>query len=368
MKVLLSSPYKGVVGGIAKWTEHVLKYLPLYACDKVDLDICPMGRSVLVNSMSKINRLWYAIKDYAGILRRYNNQIKRADFDVVHICSSASWGLLRDVYMLKLAQKRRIKTVVHFHFGRIPELFRLKDREWRWLMRVLTLTDLAIVMDKQSYDVLQANGYSNVVYIPNPLSPEIFSIIDNYGCIEREKRTILFVGHVIKNKGIIELVEACKAISGIKLVLVGKVLPEMKTILYQMANTDENGWLKIKGEESFDEVIKDMCGCGIFVLPSYTEGFPNVILEGMACGCPIVATSVGAIPEMLSGENGGKCGVCIEPKNVKILRDSILYLLENSQLAEKYGMMAHERVVENYSMEKVCSLLVDSWQKLIDKN
>jgi len=57
-----------------------------------------------------------------------------------------------------------------------------------------------------------------------------------------------------------------------------------------------------------------------FILPSYTEGFPNVILEAMALGKPIIATSVGAIPEILSEE----CGVVMKPRDQRDIEQASL--------------------------------------------
>lgn len=79
-----------------------------------------------------------------------------------------------------------------------------------------------------------------------------------------------------------------------------------------------------------------MLKCTVFVLPTYTEGFPNVVLESMACGCPIVATSVGAIPEMLDGG----AGIVIEPRNVEQLRDAVAWVLENPERAAEMGAQA----------------------------
>lgn len=330
----------------------------------IDMEVCPMGRSVLVNMQSKVGRVWYMLKDYGAILKRYRNQIKNGYFDVVHICSSASWGLLRDLYMLKLAQKKGVKTVMHFHFGRIPELFRNRNREWRRLVRVLRLADQVVVMDKKSYGVLRDNGYLNVVYVPNPLAPEVLEMAEVYKG-KRQERTLLFAGHVVENKGVVELVEACKDIAGVQLRLFGKVVPEMGKKLWQLAGADGRMWLKIEGEKSFGEVIEAMCECGVFVLPSYSEGFPNVILESMACGSPIIATSVGAIPEMLDCADEGKCGFCIPPKDVGALREAITYFLDHVDKAKECGVRAKEKVIRNYSIGEVCKQLSVVWQKLV---
>lgn len=362
MRVLLCSPYKGVVGGMSKWTEHVMNNVSFFAREGIDLKVCPMGRSVLVNRQSKVVRMWYALKDYGVILNRYRKQIRDCRFDVVHICSSASWGLLRDLYMLRLAKKKGIKTVIHLHFGRIPELFQRKNGEWRRLVKVLRLADQVVVMDEKSYRELLANGYQHAVYVPNPLAPAVLEMAEVYK-EERKERTLLFAGHVSESKGVFELVRACKNIVNVELVLMGKVRNEIKDKLYQLAETSKDGWLKIKGEQSFVEVIKAMRECGIFVLPSYTEGFPNVILESMACGCPIIATKVGAIPEMLDGADGGKCGLCVPPKDMEALREAILYFLEHADEAKKCGLRAKEKVKEYYSIERVCKQLSMVWQR-----
>lgn len=364
MRVLLCSPYKGVVGGMSKWTEHIMNSVSFFTREGIDLEVCPMGRSVLVNMQSKAGRIWNALKDYGAILMRYRKQIRSSHFDVVHVCSSASWGLLRDLYMLRLAKKKGIKTVVHFHFGRIPELFQSKNGEWRRLVKVLRLTDQVVVMDEKSYGTLRGNGYVNVVYVPNPLAPEVLQMAEVYKRV-REERTLLFAGHVVENKGVVELVKACKGIENVQLKLLGKVTQELEKELWQMAGMNGREWLEIEGERSFLEVIEEMCGCGVFVLPSYSEGFPNVILESMACGCPIIATNVGAIPEMLNCTDGRKCGFCIPPKDVDALREAILYFLVHADEAKECGERAKEKVKEYYSIERVCKQLSVMWQGLV---
>ena len=107
----------------------------------------------------------------------------------------------------------------------------------------------------------------------------------------------------------------------------------------------------------YEDVIKEMLSAGIFILPSYTEGFPNVILESMTCGCPIIATSVGAIPEMLSEDSG----VLVEPGNVEMLKEAINFLLNDRTLANIYGENAKKRVKDNYSIPIVWEKLEDIW-------
>lgn len=175
----------------------------------------------------------------------------------------------------------------------------------------------------------------------------------------------MYAGHVLPSKGLKELVGACREINQIKLEILGKVSDEsFREQLFEIGGDNSKGWLDIPGNKPFEEVIKEMKSCGIFVLPSYSEGFPNVILESMACGCPIVATSVGAMPEMLDIEGENPCGICVPAKNVEELRNAITDLLDNPVKADAFGANARKRVNEQYAMPKVWEQLVLLWKNV----
>ena len=87
-----------------------------------------------------------------------------------------------------------------------------------------------------------------------------------------------------------------------------------------------------------------------------------MIIESMACGCPIVTTPVGAIPEMLNINTETPCGICVEPKNVEQLKAAIESFLQNDDLATSYGKRAQARVREQYAIDKVWEQLVSIWK------
>ena len=99
----------------------------------------------------------------------------------------------------------------------------------------------------------------------------------------------------------------------------------------------------------------------IFVLPSLKEGFPWVILEAMAAELPIVATSVGALPEII--ENG-KEGFLVEQKNSQALAEKIKWLMEHTQEAKVMGIEAKAKLVKKFSLQD----MIESTEKAIQAN
>ena len=362
MKVLLISPRNGIVGGISIWTNNILTYCNSQHKAKVELfDFSRTRTGQMINN--RLKKIFLAGYDYFHLTRRAVKYAKRFDGAVVHLCSSASFLLIRDYIILRrLKKKQNSKTCIHFHFGRIPDLAKQRNWEWKLLKKVSMLADQVVVMDQLSCQTLLANGIKNVALLPNPLSE---SVLDMIGFVEssREDRVVLFAGHCIPTKGVFELVEACKGISDIKLRLVGAISPEMQQALIKLAGQNPN-WLEIKGQLSHRETLHEMKSCDIFVLPTYTEGFPNVIIESMACGCPIVASAVGAIPEMLETEDGKHYGQLIQPKSSEQIRAAIERYLNDEKFKIECATNAENRVKERYNIQSVGLELVNIWEQL----
>lgn len=364
-KILLCSPIN-VQGGITQWTKHIQDYYNSVPESSVELEFFAMDRSGYIpEKMFFIKRAVWGIRDYVGLARNLLNKVKyNNNYHIVHLASSASISLVKDIYILKRLRRLGVKTVIHFHFGRIPQLFKLPNWEWKLITRVISLATSVIVIDKSSYETLLKAGFTNVFLLPNPLSPSVESLIKENSGVKRVDNKILFAGHVIKTKGVFELITACQDIPDIELKLIGKVLPEIEYELKELWRTAK-GQLVITNNIPFEEVIQEMLSCSLFVLPTYTEGFPNVILESMACSCPIVTTPVGAIPEMLAIGSDKECGICVKPQEIEPLKTAILKLLDNKKQAEEYASNAHKRVVEQYSMAVVWDELNEIWEKVL---
>lgn len=354
VKVLLCSPLgKNGTGGIARCTQQLLSYYNEIE-DNSDIELhyyYPEGKTVF-GGTSLLARIYYGIHNYLPLILGLKKELKNKRIDTVHFSSSASISLFKDIITLLIARRCGCKSLIHFHFGRIPSLFQVKNWEYKLLDRVIKLATTAIVIDEASYNTLISHGYKNVELLPNPLSPIVESIIESNKDVNRDARKIVFVGHVVITKGVNELVDACKDIDNIQLEMLGYCSDEMKRSLYERGGEGSEKWLQIVGEQSRETVLKEMLSAGVFVLPTYTEGFPNVIIESMACGCPIVTTPVGAIPEMLDIKNGDNFGLCVEPQNVPQLKSAIQRMLDDRKFALKCGDNARKRVTQLYLMEK----------------
>ena len=365
MKILFATPYAKNTGGITRWAEHIVSQYKSLPLPDVSLDLLPMNHTNAVIGNGITGRIKTGICTYSKVISSLKKSLTCQKYDILHIASSASISLIKDILMLNIARRRGVKTIIHFHFGRIPELCKQNNWEWKLLRKVVKMADKAIVIDDASYNTLVNAGFKNIENLPNPLSPQIQCILNENKSINRDNRTILFAGHCLRTKGVCELIEACKQIPDVRLNLLGAITPEMKEYLCQLS--DHAQWLNIMGQRTFNDVIKEMMACTIFVLPTYTEGFPNVILESMACACPIITTPVGAIPQMLDINSGAPCGICVPSKDIDSLRDAINKLLVDKNQRIFLALNAQKRVNQQYSITSVWNQLLKIWRNIANE-
>lgn len=102
----------------------------------------------------------------------------------------------------------------------------------------------------------------------------------------------------------------------------------------------------------------------IFILPSLSEGLPNVILEAMASSKPVIATAVGGIPEAVVE---GETGLLIPPSNTTAIMDAIRSLLSDHKAALRMGEAGRRRVEENFSLQKEVSSFEHLYKQLLNE-
>jgi glycosyltransferase involved in cell wall biosynthesis len=148
--------------------------------------------------------------------------------------------------------------------------------------------------------------------IPNGCDTSIFrprdaeQVRDRLG-IPRHAKLVVFVGWLAPTKGVRELLTAANELArknpALRIAFIGEgaLASEIRSL---GESGDLAGRIFAPGVLPSSEVALWMAAADVFCLPSYAEGCPNVVLEAMACGRPVVASHVGAIPELIDRESG----------------------------------------------------------------
>jgi len=178
--------------------------------------------------------------------------------------------------------------------------------------------------------------------------------------IDPSAEAVVYIGRMDVKKGLRELVEAAASLrperANLRVYLVGEG-PDRPLIESAIQTNSAGSYIHALPKCSFDEVAVWMAAADLVTLPSYMEGCPNVVLEALACGRPVVATSVGGIPEILSGD----CGELVPPRDSGALAQALASVLERSWEAEIIS--AHN----SRSWDTVASELLEIFLPLADK-
>jgi|WetSurMetagenome_2_1015567.scaffolds.fasta_scaffold54435_2 glycosyltransferase involved in cell wall biosynthesis len=357
MKVLLIAPLPPPVGGIASVTDNLVNFLKTTP-KEIELIVYNNTHHFRpVTSESFLIRMFTGILNSLKTYWKVSKIIRKEVPDVLHLASSASLALFKDYLIIKAANRKRVPVVMHWHLGRIPSMKDKHNWEWRILKTVIQKSACSIVIDHKSLNTLVEEGFRQVVQISNPLALDIEKKAREFMGINRlrQKDRLIFVGHIIKSKGVVELMEACSQIDQIsELIMIGPCQKETRDTLIKVAkNRDDGKWLCFTGQLNQDQVLEYMAQSPILVLPSYTEGFPMVIIEAMAMGCAVIATDVGEIPDILAINTRLPCGICIPVQNMERLKDAIDSLIRDQNTLETFSKRGVDRVLMNYTMEKI---------------
>lgn len=358
--VLLIGPPPSGNGGVAVWIKSVLDYLKSNNIKDINVTHLAIERRVLLsNLLPTYKRLYYSIKDYTKGWCHLLIALQKGKYDKVHIVSSLGAGVLRDWLYVSTVHCFKAKSIVHYHCGTLPNTLAGKGFKKMLLANTLKKSYKSVALDEDSYKAIKNYGLGNVVKIGNSFNQTIEEIANTD--IERKERKILFVGHNVREKGIFELVEACSSIENITLDIFGPQDGIIHNALHQwIKDNGFKGEINFKGLQPQVEIYKAMREAALFVLPTYTEGFPYVIVEAMANGCPIITTPVGAIEEMLTLDKE-LTGYLVKPKEVAGLRKQIEYCLENIDEARIKAEKAKQKAYAEYSTSAIMSKFMNLW-------
>ena len=359
-KVLFCAPSPSNKGGITNWTGTILQYFRSHEDEDIELTHLALDRSVsLTHLMPKYKRIWYALKDYHNFPIKLYKCLHKGKYKVAHITSVGGWmGSLRDFIFCIICKLLDVKSIVHYHCGTIPQLCQRNNIGWKFQFFVIKHVTCVIVLDEKSLTTLLSLGCVNVRKVPNPI-PNV--LLHNVSERKRTERTLLFVGHVVPSKGILELLDAVNEINDIKINVFGPQNPKIDDVIKEKMRLHPlRNSITFHGLQPPEKIYENMCESSLFVLPTHGEGFPLVILEAMACGCPIISTPVGAIEEMLSVKNE-IAGYLVSPRNVEELHNTIAYCLTHTEETMGKAALAKQKVLSTYTLELVVKQLKGIW-------
>jgi glycosyltransferase involved in cell wall biosynthesis len=198
---------------------------------------------------------------------------------------------------------------------------------------------------------------------PTVSAADIDAVRKRFGIDERE-RVVLAVGRLSREKAHLDLFQAfkrlCEANANIslKLVIVGDG-PERARLEAAAESFRER--MVFTGQLS--DVQPFFALADVFVLPSHSEGSPNVLLEAMAANVPIVATAVGGVPEMVANNESA---LLVPPNDPPALAAAISSLLTDKDLAQRLATNAANLVDTQYDPEHYVRSLVKIYREVIE--
>lgn len=350
------------IGGISTWSDSILEYL-----EKNNINyVVHVDSSV---KLKKFGKESFGAKVLSGVLDTirlfciFIVSLVKYRPEYVVVASPAHFACFKDLFYLLACKVLCCKLVMHYHFGRIPTISKENNWEWKILKFNVIHSYKAIVIDSRSFNCLISHGFTNILYIPNPCSYKLLNTIEKING-EVKKNNFVYVGHVLPSKGVYELVKAfVKLPYDIRLEIIGVYSEVVKKELETIAKSKNEGrWLTLCGEKSHNEVLKILKSAYAMVLPSYTEGFPMSVLESMACGCPILASNVGAIPEMLAcDDKNNACGICFSPKSVEAIVNAVVDYIENDS-HDNFSVNCVKKIKNAYTIDIVFNKISGIWK------
>lgn len=199
------------------------------------------------------------------------------------------------------------------------------------------------------------NGIDHNLFVPMP-KPEALKGIP----------TVVAAARIFDLKDIITMIKSCHVVK--------QQIPNVQYLVYgdnnavpEYTKECEELIVELELQENFklagyhSKPHQLFCEGDISILTSISEGFPYTVLESMSCGIPVVATDVGGVTEALD-EN---CGFICKPKDYQEIGNSVVKLLQNSELREKMGANARRKVTENFTIGKFIREYEEAYEKVL---
>jgi len=357
LKIMEAASVTGPAGNVIRFCKHA------HALGEIDITIAAFHRSPGTGAGTPWNAFFDALAG-AGIEYDVIREKRRFDLGVVEqireIVNRRNPDIIathatKSHFLFRYSGLHRSYPWIAFHHGYTSEdtKMRLYTQLDRWSLpaarRVVTVCDPFAKM------LAETRGVSSerILVLPNsmdpapPPDPEKMQELSRSLGLPENARVILSIGRLSTEKAQIDLLQAFALMKtpDLRLVLVGNGIDRGR--LVNAAAT-----LGIAGQTIFAGQHRDVWPfydlADIFVLPSLSEGSPNVLLEAMMAQAPVVATAVGGVPETVEHESSA---LLVPPRDPEKLAEAMRRLLDSPELRARLAANAFARVKEHFSPE-----------------
>ncbi len=280
----------------------------------------------------------------------YKTELKNCDFFKTNQMLG-SWSAVISKWLFK--KKLIVRT------GYTLSIFSKKVSRLKYLFAkiierlALDNCDLLIVATEEEKKYFEK--YNNKIKIvPNYVDTELFKPMLELRNKE-EKTVLLFIGRLNKQKNLENLIVALENLDNTRLQIIGagKLEQELKKL-----SEDKKVTVEFLGNIPHEELPKYINYADIFVLPSWYEGNPKVLLEAMACGLPILVTDVGGVNNIIKHQD---TGYLVQTDTVS-LRQGIQELVRVEEAQLGLGHKAREYILQNNSLGKILELELENYK------
>ncbi|MCM8809959.1 MAG: glycosyltransferase family 4 protein [Candidatus Omnitrophica bacterium] len=239
-------------------------------------------------------------------------------------------------------------------FGDIESLKKLPFS--KIFLKVFKMADGIIVLSKEMQKELEIIKFKRekLFLIPNAVDINKFKPYKDKEKLKNEfgyseKKIIIFVGRLTKQKGVEYLIKSFEKLKIDEKYLIilgdGELREKLEKMVFSLGLKDK---VLFAGRKK--EVLPYLQVADIFVLPSLSEGLPISVLEAMSCGLPVVVSKVGGNVDVVED---GTNGYLVEPQNICQIKKAIEELLANERKTKEIGGINRKKIEENYSYDTI---------------
>jgi glycosyltransferase involved in cell wall biosynthesis len=285
---------------------------------------------------------------------------RRGDFDIIHdnqcigpgilALHRAGWPLLETLHhpitvdrsiALDHAETPWKRYTTRRWFG----FLRMQVRVVKQLPAVLTVSHNS----KTDINAQMGVALERLTVVPVGVDHEVFRPYDDV--VKKKGRLMVTTSSDVPMKGLVPLLEAIAKLRverEIDLVVIGK--PQAKgRVAKALDRLGLNDIVTTISGVSDEELARLYGEAEVAIVPSLYEGFSLPAIEAMSCGVPVVATTGGALPEVVG--TSGETGLLVQPNDPEALLDAIRHLLDDAALRERLGANGRQRVIERFTWQ-----------------